>query len=307
MAKGDVTVRIKDLTGAPMPGRIQVDFTPTSGVMGAGGEAMTVSVVMRSETDLTVTGIYCAPGIGTQYRVTVSTPHHRRYSFFQTIKENRVNTAHDHVEFWVQPGEVRDIRAPSFEDLPEAVRRILNAANMRAVKKEDRDLVGFTGEALCANLGPLRKACLLNVVKKASHESAAACLPFIEGVLVLRQDRMFAFVASSLPERLRESPMYRSAPNDLHEPLPGFEMTEGSFKTHPDPHANLQVTFMRETLTGRLAADIDLDESSGIKHGFEVIRNAVFRRRTNPYLIREFMLISDLTGRSLDPGYRFVF
>jgi hypothetical protein len=83
-------------------------------------------------------------------------------------------------------------------------------------------------------------------------------------------------------------------------------MAEGSFKSR-DAHANLQVTFMRETVTGELAADIDIDESSGIEHGFEVIRNATFRSRTNPFLIREFLLSADPIGKSLDPGYEFRF
>ena len=43
-------------------------------------------------------------------------------------------------------------------------------------------------------------------------------------------------------------------------------MAEGSFKSR-DAHANLQITFMREIATGALAADIDIDESSGIEHG----------------------------------------
>jgi hypothetical protein len=100
--------------------------------------------------------------------------------------------------------------------------------------------------------------------------------------------------------------MYKSAPAALHKPLKGFEQTGDSFKTR-DAHANLQATFMRHVHTGRLAADIDIDESSGIEHGFEVIKNAVFRKRTNPYLIREFMLRADLLEHSLDPGYEFVF
>jgi hypothetical protein len=64
---------------------------------------------------------------------------------------------------------------------------------------------------------------------------------------------------------------------------------------------------MHHTTSGRMAADIDIDESSGIEHGFEVIRNALFKNRTNPYLIREFMLSADLQNRSLDPGYSFEF
>ena len=83
-------------------------------------------------------------------------------------------------------------------------------------------------------------------------------------------------------------------------------MAEGSFKSR-DAHANLQVTFMREIASGELAADIDIDESAGIQHGFEVIGNALFRKRTNPYLIREFLLSAEPITRALDPGYQFVF
>jgi hypothetical protein len=64
---------------------------------------------------------------------------------------------------------------------------------------------------------------------------------------------------------------------------------------------------MRHKQTGLLSADVDLDESSGIEHGFEVIRNAITDGRTNPYLIRELMLLSDPVEKVLDPGYRFVF
>jgi hypothetical protein len=64
---------------------------------------------------------------------------------------------------------------------------------------------------------------------------------------------------------------------------------------------------MTELATGGLAADIDIDEASGIEHGFEVIRNGVLNKRTNPYLIREFMNAADLQGHSLSPDYRFAF
>jgi hypothetical protein len=259
------------------------------------------------DRDLTVTGITCRGGPGTMYRVVATTPHYRAYSFFQLIREDRNNTASDNVEFWVKPGDVTDIRAPAFDDLPGRARRILERAQTTAERAEDSDLVGLSGADLYRRLGPLRKACLLNIVAKASHEATTGnCLPHMGGVLVCRQDRFFARVDADLPERLRQSPVFKSAPEALHKPLRGFQMAEGSFKSR-DAHANLQVTFMREVSTGELAADIDIDEASGIEHGLEVIRNATFRNRTNPYLIREFLLSADPIKRSLDPGYRFVF
>ena len=286
--------------------RVEIDMQRVSGEPGTGGEAMELSVNMGSDTDLTITGITCRGGPGTMYRITASAPHYRDYSFFQLIQENVVNTASDDVEFWVKPGDVSEIRAPSFDDLPPSLRAILADAEMRAVEPDDQALLGASGASLYQQLGPLRKACLLNIAKKASHATADKCFPFVGALLMCRQDRLFAKVDSSLPARLRNSHLYKSAPGTLHEPLPGFRLAEGSFKTR-DAHANLQVTFMRHTQTGDLAADIDIDESSGIEHGFEVFRNAIFRKRTNPYLIREFMLTADFREHTLDPGYRFVF
>jgi len=307
MPKGNLRVQISLLTGEPVRGRVEVDMKPLSGEPGTGGEAMELSVALGSDIDLNITGITCRGGPGTLYRITASAPHYRDYSFFQSIQENVVNTASDDVEFWVKPGDVRDIRAPGFEDLPERLQTILTGADIHAVKPEDQDLVGAAGASLYRKLGPLRKACLLNIARKASHPSAENCFPSFGALLLCRQDRFFATVVDpSLPERLRNSLIYKSAPEILHEPLPGFDLAEGSFKSR-DAHANLQVTFMRKRETGELAADIDIDESAGIEHGFEVIRNAVFQKRTNPYLIREFLLAADFREHTLDPGYRFVF
>jgi len=306
MPKGNLVVELTDVAGAPLRGRIDIKLTRLPGDAGAGGEPMEVTV-MGSGTELTITGIVCRGGPGTMYRVFASAPHFRPYTFFQLVQEDRDNTASDNVEFWVRPGDVANIRAPAFADLPAEARAILDNASMRAVKPEDKDLLDATGVALYRRLGALRKACLLNIVRKTSHsQTAASCLPFIKALLLCRQDRFFVKVDPALPEHLRQSLQFKSAPKTLHEPLPGFQMAEGSFKSR-DAHANLQVTFMRDTATGTLAADIDIDESSGIEHGFEVIRNALFRNRTNPYVIREFMVSADPVGHTLKPDYGFVF
>lgn len=304
MANGELALRLTDLGGEALAG-VTVDMEPVSGEAGSGGETLTVTLAKKA-SDLTITGITCREGPGTMYRVIARAAHFRPYSFFQLIKADRTNTASDDVEFWVKPGDVRGISPPGFTRLPVRARAILDAATMMQVKREDLDLVGLAGESLYQAFKPLRQACFLNVVAKASHdETAGGCLAFVNAVLVCRQDRFFARVDASLPERLRKSPVFKSAPETLHDALPGFVMAEGSFKSR-DPHANLQVTFMREVATGAVAADIDIDESSGLQHGMEVIRNAVFRNRTNPYVIREFLLAASPL-QALDPGYRFRF
>ncbi len=307
MPKGNLVVHLSDMSGALAKGRVDVDLRRVDGANGAGGENMEVSVngpVGR----FTITGILCQTGPGTMYEIRVSTDHYRRYAFFQSIREDRDNIASDDVEFWVKPGDVKDIVAPAFADLPATVRTMCDQATMIAEKTEDNELVGLSGRELYQKMGPLRKACLLNIAAKAADtKTAANCLPTFRGLLISRQDRLFARVTPGLVDLLQNGDMFKSAPNTLHEPPQGFELSvHGSFKSK-DPHANLQVTFMSESGTGALVADIDIDESSGIEHGFEVIRNGVFNKRTNPYLIREFLNAADFIKHSLSPDYQFSF
>lgn len=254
---------------------------------------------------LSITSIQCRGGPGTLYVVTVDSEHFKPFSFFQMIFEKRENTASEPVLFWVDPKAIRDIVAPNFEDLQSTLRSLLTKAHMEAPGAEDQDLIGKSARALYNAMGPLRTACLLNIFTKGSHkETTDGCFRFVQTLMICRQDRFFATVDPKMRDALQKSPKFKSAPNTLHKPLAGFQR-EDSFKSK-DAHANLQVTFMRNLATGELAADIDIDESAGIEHGFEVFRNAVFKNRTNPFLIREFMLAADVEA-TLDPGYSFVF
>ncbi len=305
MPSGALDVHLTDLTGEPVR-NISIELLRFSGEPGTGGETMHVTLA-GPDPDLTIDGITCRGGIGTMYRVFAEAEHYRPYGFFQRIQEDRVNTASDDVEFWVKPGDVKDIKAPAFGSLSARARKILNDADMMAVKDEDQDLLNLKGEDLYRQRGPLRKACFLNLIAKAADDTTTgACVSHIGGVLVCRQDRFFARVSAGFPELLRQSPLFKTAPDALHKPLPGFEVTGDSFKSR-DAHANLQVTCMRGKKNGALAADMDIDESAGIEHGFEVIRNATFHSRTNPFLIHEFLLSADPIAKSLDPGYTFRF
>jgi hypothetical protein len=305
MPAGALELQLTDLAGQPVP-NVSVEFVRFKGEPGTGGETMHVTLA-APDPHLRVNGITCRGGVGTMYEVSAEAEHYRPYGFFQLIQEDRVNTASDQVEFWVKPSDVRDIRAPSFDDLSARARKILNEAEMMSAGEEDKDLLNLKGEDLYRHLGPLRKACFLNLLAKAADKTTTgACASEIEGVMVCRQDRFFARVSAGFPERLRQSALFKTAGDTLHKPLAGFEMTGESFKSR-DAHANLQVTFMRRKNGGELAADIDIDESSGIAHGFEVIKNATFKSRTNPFLIHEFLLSADPIEKTLDPGYSFRF
>ena len=307
MATGDLNVQITTLTGKPVNARVEIDLKPIStGGGSTGGQKMTVDVNMGTSLEVDVTGIECRGGPGTTYRLLANTPHYRPYGFFQLIQEGKLNEPSDDIEFWVKPGDITGIRGPKFADLDDLAQSLLKNAAMTRSNTQDADLLGLTGTSLYNRLGPLRQAGLLNIVKKASHSTADECLSSFLGLLVSRQDRIFAIVEPQLATKLNNSPRFRGVSPALHTPLPGFQLTGQSFKSK-DAHANLQVTFMIRDSDGAMAADIDVDESSGIKHGFEVIRNAVIGGKTNPYLIHEFMTAADPIKRTLDPGYEFVF
>jgi hypothetical protein len=304
MPTGALRMHITDLLDAPVEGQLDIGFEPHES--SPGGRAAEVSFSLSVETDFIVEELQCRGGPGSQYIVRIDSRNFRSYAFFQMIFEEKINTPSEpNFRLMVNPKRVKEIKAPAFPSLDISLRDFLNAADMRTVKPEDGDLLNLEGATLYDALGPLRKACLLNIFTKAAHASSDSCFRFLRSPLVLRQDRCFCLVDPDMPQLLRESERFKSAPNTLHDPLSGFRL-EDSFKSK-DAHANLQVTFMRHGRSGELAADVDLDESSGIEHGFEVIRNATTGGRTNPYVIREFMLLFDPVEKVLNPGYRFVF
>jgi hypothetical protein len=229
MPSGALDVHLTDLAAEPAR-NISVELLRFSGEPGTGGETMHVTLV-GPDPDLRINGITCRGGIGTMYQVFAEAEHYRPYGFFQLIQEDRVNTASDQVEFWVKPGDVKDIKAPTFSELSARARKMLNDAEMMAVKDEDRDLLNLKGEDLYRQLGPLRKACFLNLITKAADDTTTGgCVSQIGSVLVCRQDRFFARVSAGFPEKLRQSPLFKTAKDALHKPLPGFEMTGDSFK-----------------------------------------------------------------------------
>lgn len=303
MAQGSLSLRITTLAGDPLRSEVEIDFEPQT----SGGTKMDVSVKMGTATAVTITNLESVGGIGTRYLVTVRCKNYCPYSFFQNVIADQTTAGNDDVEMWIDPSSVKDISAPKLDDLDSKLVKAIESAKMFQILPEDGDLKDKSGTGLFKALGPKRKAALLNIFKKASHKGTSLnCAKFIRSLMLVRQDRVFAMVDPAIHDLLRDSEpkLFKSAPKLLHEPLPDFELVD-SFKTL-DPHANLQVTIMHHP-SGVLAADFDIDESSGIEHGFEVIRNAVFESRTNPYLIHEFLIAADRKERTLDPGYAFVF
>jgi hypothetical protein len=303
MPKGSLTIDVTNARGRAISGRMNIDLEPHAQAIG--GDAMEVSFDVDGHQSFTISNISCLDGPGTLYAVRLNADGFKPYAFFQLMKPVARNLPSEaKVRLMVNPKKVGDIAAAPFADLPATFRRALERAVMVELGIEDRDLVGLSGAALYEAMGPLRKASRLNLVAKGLHGSADRIASFVRAPAILRQDRCFAEVDPALHDKLCRSDSFKSAPGALHKPPPGFELVD-SFKSR-DPHANLQVTFMRKIDADLMWADIDIDEASGFEHGFEVIRNALVDRRTNPYLVRELLLLS-MDHQPIDPGYDFVF
>lgn len=303
MAKGSLTIEVTNARGAALSGRLHIELDPHA--QSIGGDAMEVTFNVSGHKSFAISNISCHDGPGTLYAVRLSADGYKPYAFFQLMKPGARNLPSEaRVRLMVNPKKVGSITAATFADLPATFRRALEKAVMVELAAEDRDLVGLNGAALYDAMGPLRKASLLNLVAKGLHGSADRIASFVRSPAVLRQDRCFAEVDPALHAKLARSDTFKSAPGALHKPPRGFALTN-SFKSR-DPHANLQVTFMQQIDSDVMWADIDIDEASGFEHGFEVIRNAVVDGRTNPYLVRELLLLA-LDHQPIDPGYDFVF
>lgn len=303
MPKGSLTIAVTNARGGALSGRLHIELDPHE--QASGGDAMEVSFNVSGHKSFEISNISCNDGPGTLYAFRLNADGYRPYAFFQLMKPGARNLPSEaHVRLMANPKKVGNISAVAFADLPPNFRRGLERAVMIELAAEDRDLVGLSGAALYGAMGPMRKASLLNLVAKGRHGSADRIASFVRSPAILRQDRCFAEVDPALHAKLSRSDSYKSAPAALHMPPPGFELMN-SFKSR-DAHANLQVTFMRKIDADVIWADIDIDEASGFEHGFEVIRNAVTDGRTNPYLVRELLLLS-MADQPIDPGYDFVF
>jgi len=276
MSTGALQIDITDLSGSPIQGELHIVFLPAAS---SGGSRMEVDFSAAGATDFTISHLESRPGTGTLYQITIETRNYRTYSFFQTIDSGLTATAADNpVQLAIRPTRVRDILVPPIAPALQAI---------------------LPDPAFFDSLNSLRKACLLNIFAKARHPSTANSFRFVQTLLRLEQDRVFCTVTPEIEPFLIASDRFKSAPKALHTPLPGYQL-RSSFKSR-DPHANIQFTLMRDAASGALAADIDIDESSGIEHGLEVLRNQLSGGKTNPFQVHQLLLLSEL-----DPGYQLL-
>ena len=186
---------------------------------------------------------------------------------------------------------------PSFARIRDQVNPQLADVLKRSPSVKDH--FGQTGAALWKSLEAVQKAALLNIATKALAapiRKGQGILPHVTLRRVLK-DRCFANVPEKLVAAVEAAPKkaFTKVPDSLHEPPAEFE-SRSSFKTD-DEFGNLQFTFFQKGDT--FAADIDIDNSAGIRHVVDVVKHKLSGKGTHPYDIHEILV----EHQGLDPGY----
>lgn len=205
--------------------------------------------------------------------------------------------------FPVDPGQVIDIAAPPFGNLPGTLQFLTSATIQAADGSIPANGASIrVGEDLYDALPPKLKAALLNLFLKSLNTKlgdGTTCFDHLHLLRELDQDRLFATGDGALLEEIMDSRQFHSVDFSLHKDILGYTRF-ASYKTL-DREGNLQLTLSRKGTTGNdYLVDMDIDEAQGIAHAFEVVQN-VFTGKTNPYNVREILMAT----QGLPPLYTF--
>lgn len=230
------------------------------------------------------------------YRVEVDSPAYLPVSQFINLKAGGITDLA--LTFPTDSRKIEMVEFPSFETLTESLQALLKRSD------QVQFFQGKRGPELFGELDDVRRAGLLNIAAKAQATllgNGKTVFNYVQKVVELRGDRFFAKVPKELREETKNSiasGLFRSVSGALHHPPAGYT-SAGSFKTD-DRYGNLQLTFFMNG--DDCVADIDIDDAAGLEHLFQVLRNRLTGRPTNPFDIHEILVFH----QKIDPGYRFV-
>lgn len=148
---------------------------------------------------------------------------------------------------------------------------------------------------------PRRRGTLLNVWAKlwSVYIGVIPAGAYVDEILEVRVDRLICRVAGAILEAIAGADELEDVPSSLHDPPAGYVHGE-SVKTR-EAHGSLQITIFEPVDDGELPllADIDIDESRGLEHLFDVIEHHVAGSKTNAVDIQQILIAG-----GIDPGWR---
>ncbi len=153
-----------------------------------------------------------------------------------------------------------------------------------------------------------RKGGLMNVCAKANQyelDPGKFMVEYFERLIDPLPARSFIVVDPNLHNLILGRPaVFTQVSGALHKFPDGWETlpAQESFKTK-DPSGNLQLTFARDTSgEGKMMIDADLDDHSGVKHAFDVLKHWITGEDTHPYNIHQILR----HFQNIDAGYRLL-
>jgi hypothetical protein len=186
----------------------------------------------------------------------------------------------------IHPDRVLAVEFPDYADLPIELKNVLKRATIEGIPEKGKQLYDL--------LEKEPKAGLLNLFTKMVHTPLPAigsAWSFVGTLYRLRPDRIFFDALSGYRDALKAAVVaksFKDADDSLHTPPENFERA-GSFKSE-DSHGNLQVSFFSGPgQPPAFKVDADIDESDGIGHAFEVIRNHITGGHTHPYDVHQIL------------------
>jgi hypothetical protein len=229
-----------------------------------------------------------------RYRVEVSAPLHRPSIQHLQVQEGRTSV---HVfKLAIDPNDVKRVKFPNFNDLPDESKQLLQNSNVEGFEGEQ-------GAELYDAFDDLCKAGLLNIhakMRSTTFTTGHTVASFISSLTRVRGDRFFAKAGVSLHDEIKNSVLtglFQEVPDAWHDPPPGFTRVD-SFKTS-EGYGNLQLTFFRKKDAVELLVDADLDDAQGVEHILQVLGHMLTGEETHPYDIHQILL----AHQGIDPGY----
>lgn len=284
---GEVKLRLEllDVYGEPLQEEVDVMLRNT---------ALTSErfrVRRPASARIEIGGLRGAPQGG--YRLEIDPPSYQYLSLFINMRASGITSLK--LTFPVDPDKVVGVNFPDYDDLSADLRRLLeNSPNVLS-------FAGRSGRELYEAIDEIRKAGLLNIAAKTGAtrlSNGRTVLSYVQELKELRGERFFAVVPKELREETKHSKderLFRAVESSQHHPPPGFSRA-GSFKTF-DRYGNLQLTFFMNG--DDCVADIDIDESGGLEHIFQVLLSKLSGKPSHPFNIQQILI----AHQGLDPGY----
>ena len=217
--------------------------------------------------------------IGDRYRVRVFPMRHRAVARNMLLH----HSATLEVTCPVDPEHVTAVNFAAYGALGQEFSRVMDVS----VTERHPEL---KGESLYGALRTIPKAGLLNLFAKMSRTDIldTPAWTSVQSIYRIRGDRIVARVSSALYEDIQDEPAFESVSGKLHEPDPGFKRV-GSFKSD-DSYGNLQLTFFQsEDGTEEFRVDADINETSDVKHFFQVLGHRMTNGKTHPYDVHQIL------------------